>query len=121
QGIIGPNGAGKTTVFNLITGIYRPDTGRVRLADYEVAGLPSDVISRRGISRTFQNIRLFNKMTVLDNILTAFHQRMGYGFWDAVFHLPLFKSQERRITFESLEFLERFGLLERRNELAENL
>jgi len=121
QGIIGPNGAGKTTVFNLITGIYRPDKGRIRLANDEVAGLPSDVISRRGISRTFQNIRLFNKMTVWDNIVTAFHQRAGYGFWDAVFHLPHFKSRERQMCREALDFLERFGLAHRRHELAENL
>ncbi|QEM67667.1 ABC transporter ATP-binding protein [Geobacter sp. FeAm09] len=121
QGIIGPNGAGKTTVFNLITGIYRPDTGRVVLAGDEVSGIPSDEISRRGIARTFQNIRLFGKMSVWDNIVTAFHQRMGYGLWDAVFHLPRFKSREQQVARESLAFLERFGLAERRNELAENL
>ena len=121
HGIIGPNGAGKTTVFNLITGIYRPDTGRVSLAGAEVTGLRSDELCRRGISRTFQNIRLFKQMTVWDNILTAFHQRIGYGFWDAVFHLPRFKKRERQICLESLAFLERFGLAERRDELAENL
>ncbi|GFO59597.1 ABC transporter ATP-binding protein [Geomonas silvestris] len=121
QGIIGPNGAGKTTAFNLITGIYRPDQGRILLDGQDLSGLTSDVISRRGIARTFQNIRLFGKMTVWDNIITAFHQRMGHGFWDAVFHLPLFKSREREVCKESLAFLERFGLAERRNELAENL
>ncbi|UFS69295.1 ABC transporter ATP-binding protein [Geomonas sp. RF6] len=121
QGIIGPNGAGKTTVFNLITGIYRPDTGQVRLCEEEVAGLRSDAISRRGIARTFQNIRLFGKMTVWDNVLIAFHQRIGYGLFDAIFRLPLFKMREQQVCSESMEFLERFGLADRRHELAENL
>ncbi len=121
QGIIGPNGAGKTTVFNLITGVYKPDTGRIRLADHEVAGLPSDAITRRGISRTFQNIRLFNSMTVWDNIKTALHQHAGYGFWEAALGLPRFKSREKQISFESMAFLERFGLADRRNEPADSL
>jgi branched-chain amino acid transport system ATP-binding protein len=121
HGIIGPNGAGKTTIFNLITGIYQPDAGRITLGGAEVTGLRSDVLCRRGISRTFQNIRLFKQMTVWDNILTAFHGRIGYGFWDAVFHLPRFKERERQIAREGLEFLERFGLAERRFELADNL
>jgi len=120
-GLIGPNGAGKTTVFNLITGIYPTDTGRIWLGDAEVTGLPSDDLCRLGISRTFQNIRLFKRMSVWDNILTAFHQRIGYGFWEAAFHLSRFKERERQISHESLEFLERFGLAERRDELAENL
>ena len=121
HGIIGPNGAGKTTVFNLITGIYPTDSGRIWLGGAEVTGLPSDELCRLGISRTFQNIRLFKQMTVWDNILTAFHQRIGYGFWDAAFHLSGFRKRESQIFLESLEFLERFGLAERRFELAENL
>jgi len=121
QGIIGPNGAGKTTVFNLITGVYKPDSGRIRLADHEVAGLPSDAITRRGISRTFQNIRLFNSMTVWDNIRTAFHLRAGYGFWGAALGLSRFRSRERQISFESMAFLERFGLEDRRHEPADSL
>ncbi len=121
QGIIGPNGAGKTTVFNLITGVYRPDSGRIRLSDHELAGLPSDVITRRGISRTFQNIRLFNRMTVWDNIRTAFHDRSGYGFWEAALGLPRYRNREKRISMESMAFLERFGLADRRNEPADSL
>lgn len=121
QGIIGPNGAGKTTVFNLITGVYKPDSGRIWLAEKDVTHFPADRIARHGISRTFQNIRLFNGMTVWDNIRMAFHHRTEYGFWDALFGLPRFRSREKQISFESLAFLERFGLLDRRDELADSL
>jgi branched-chain amino acid transport system ATP-binding protein len=121
QGIIGPNGAGKTTVFNLITGIYKPDSGRIWLAEKELTDFPADKIARHGISRTFQNIRLFNRMTVWDNIKMAFHHRTGYHFWEAMLASPSFKSREKLISSESMAFLERFGLADRRNELAENL
>ncbi len=121
QGIIGPNGAGKTTVFNLITGVYKPDSGRIWLSEKDVTRFPANRIARHGISRTFQNIRLFNRMTVWDNIRMAFHHRAGYGFLDAMLGLPRFRSRERRISFESMAFLERFGLLDRRNEPADSL
>lgn len=121
QGIIGPNGAGKTTVFNLITGVYRPDTGRILLSEKDVTRFSADKIARQGISRTFQNIRLFNQMTVWDNIKMAFHHRTEYGFWDALLGLPRFRSREKQIAFDSMAFLERFGLLDRRNELADSL
>lgn len=121
QGVIGPNGAGKTTVFNLITGVYKPDSGRIRLAEHEVAGLSSDAISRRGISRTFQNIRLFNRMTVRDNIRTACHGYCGYGFWDAAFAFPRFRTREKEVSRESISFLERFGLADRWDQRADSL
>ena len=121
QGIIGPNGAGKTTVYNLITGVYKPNTGRIWLGENEITRLSSDGIARAGICRTFQNIRLFNEMTVLDNIKMAFHHRTGYRFWEALLSSPHFKKQEKQIRQESLAYLERFGLAERRRELAKNL
>lgn len=121
QGIIGPNGAGKTTVFNLITGVYKPDTGHIWLGEQETTRLTSDAVARAGISRTFQNIRLFDQMTVWDNIKMALHNRAGYHLWDAVFFSARFRSRERQISRDSLEYLERFGLADRRNELARNL
>jgi len=121
QGIIGPNGAGKTTVFNLITGVYKPDTGKMWLGEEEITKFSSDEVARTGISRTFQNIRLFDQMSVLDNIKMAMHNRIGYHLWDAIFASPHFRSREQAIRQESLEYLNRFGLLERRNELAKNL
>lgn len=90
QGIIGPNGAGKTTVFNLITGVYKPDQGVIRLGSQNITNMPADRIARAGIARTFQNIRLFSEMTVLDNIKMAFNHRSGYHLWDAVMRSPPF-------------------------------
>ncbi len=121
QGIIGPNGAGKTTVFNLITGVYAPDRGQIQLGDHTVSGLPSDAIARAGIARTFQNIRLFAQMTVLDNITMALHARAGYGLWEAAFRTGNFLRQEARLLAESREHLARFGLLDRQREQAGSL
>ena len=121
QGIIGPNGAGKTTVFNLITGVYAPDRGQIQLGDHTVSGLPSDAIARAGIARTFQNIRLFAQMTVLDNITMALHARAGYGLWEAAFRTQNFHRQEARLLAESREHLARFGLLDRQREAAGSL
>jgi ABC-type branched-chain amino acid transport systems, ATPase component len=121
QGVIGPNGAGKTTVFNLITGVYKPDSGNIWLGERETTRLTPDAVARAGISRTFQNIRLFDQMTVLDNIKMAMHDRSGYHFWDAVIASPRFRDRERQIRKEALEFLGRFNLADRRNELAKNL
>ncbi|MBP2654335.1 MAG: amino acid/amide transporter ATP-binding protein 1, family [Firmicutes bacterium] len=121
HGIIGPNGAGKTTVFNLITGVYRPDSGHILLEEKEIANLPPDVISRSGIARTFQNIRLFSQMSVLDNIKVALHQRSNYRLWDVILGLKRFRSQEKVIAKESLEYLEYFGLTNRHNEVAGSL
>lgn len=121
QGVIGPNGAGKTTIFNLITGVYKPDTGQILLNGQDLTGKPSDIVARAGIARTFQNIRLFSNMTVLDNIKMACNYHTCYGFWDAVIHSPRFKRQESRIEAEGMEYLTRFGLADRRDELAKNL
>ncbi|MBP2645452.1 MAG: amino acid/amide transporter ATP-binding protein 1, family [Firmicutes bacterium] len=97
HGIIGPNGAGKTTVFNLITGVYHPDNGHILLGEKEVSSLPADVISRSGIARTFQNIRLFSQMTVLDNIKVALGHRTNYRLWDVMLGLNRFRRQEKVI------------------------
>ncbi|MBI4911680.1 MAG: ABC transporter ATP-binding protein [Acidobacteria bacterium] len=121
QGIIGPNGAGKTTVFNLITGIYRPDRGRVSLGNTETTRFGPDAVARAGIARTFQNIRLFAQMSVLDNIRMAFHPGAGYGLWWATFRTARFREEEARILARSLEHLERFGLAGLRDEAAGGL
>ncbi|MBK9797888.1 MAG: ABC transporter ATP-binding protein [Holophagaceae bacterium] len=121
QGIIGPNGAGKTTVFNLITGIYQPDRGRLRLGEQELTGLAPDAIARAGIARTFQNIRLFAHMTVLDNITMALHGRAGYSLWEAVLRTGNYRRQETRLRVESRDHLARFGLADRQQELAGSL
>jgi branched-chain amino acid transport system ATP-binding protein len=121
QGIIGPNGAGKTTVFNLITGVYAPDRGQIQLGDQAVSGLPSDAIARAGIARTFQNIRLFAQMTVLDNITMALHAHAGYGLLDATFRTATFRREEARLLMESRDHLARFGLLARQHEQAGSL
>jgi len=121
QGIIGPNGAGKTTTFNVITGVYQPEQGQILLGDRALTGLPPDTIARAGIARTFQNVRLFKDMTVLENIAMALHARVGYSPWGAIFRTGNFKRQEMRIEAESLEHLARFGLVDRSQERAGNL
>jgi len=121
QGIIGPNGAGKTTVFNLITGVYEPDHGQVLLQGQDLTRLPADAIARAGIARTFQNIRLFAQMTVLDNITMALHAQTGYTLWEAAFRTENFRRQEARLRTESREHLTRFGLADHQLELAGSL
>ena len=87
-GIIGPNGAGKTTLFNIITGIYTPTEGRVELDGQDITGLKPYIIARRGFARTFQNIRLFPKMSALDNVLLGMHGHTSANLADAIFHTP---------------------------------
>jgi branched-chain amino acid transport system ATP-binding protein len=120
-GIIGPNGAGKTTVFNLVTGVYRPDQGKILLNGDDVAGLPSHAIIARGISRTFQNIRLFRSMTVMENMLTASYCHAGYGLMSALFRTSRFQEQEKAMRDQALGILDAFGLTSRQNELATSL
>ncbi|MEW6720803.1 MAG: ABC transporter ATP-binding protein [Thermodesulfobacteriota bacterium] len=120
-GIIGPNGSGKTTLFNVITGIYRPDSGSVKMEGEEIAGLPPHRITRMGIARTFQNIRLFRNLTVADNVRIAHHPHIRYGAGDAVFRTGAFYREERRLREEVDGFLSLFSLQDRRGELAKNL
>ncbi|MHB8880262.1 MAG: ABC transporter ATP-binding protein [Thermodesulfovibrionales bacterium] len=108
--IIGPNGAGKTTLFNCLTGFMRPTRGSIILADRELSALPADSISRLGIARTFQNIRLFREMTVLENILVAQHARVRYGVVSTVLRSPAFKAEEKALAETAFEYLELLGL-----------
>jgi len=96
-GLIGPNGAGKTTVFNLVSGIYRPTAGRIVLDNYEITGLPSYRIARLGVARTFQNIRLFDDMTAIENVKVAAREHIEYGLAGALLHLPSFWQAEQRL------------------------
>lgn len=120
-GIIGPNGSGKTTLFNVITGIYHPDRGAVSLEKGEITGLPPDEISRRGIARTFQNIRLFRDLTVVDNVRIAHHPHVRYGAGAALLRTGAFYREERRTREEAEDFLSIFSLQDRGKELARNL
>lgn len=120
-GIIGPNGSGKTTLFNVITGIYRPDRGSVSLEEREITGLPPDKIARRGLARTFQNIRLFRDLTVVDNVRIASHLHVRYGPVAALLRTGGFYREERRTREQVEEFLSIFSLQDRRKELAKNL
>lgn len=120
-GIIGPNGAGKTTVFNLITGVYRPSQGSVVFADVELVGKRADQITGLGIARTFQNIRLFNDLTVLDNVRIAAYQQMRYSSLEAMFRLGRFNKEELRFIDSAMELLGMFKLEGYAGELAKNL
>jgi branched-chain amino acid transport system ATP-binding protein len=120
-GIIGPNGSGKTTLFNVITGIYRPDRGTVLMEDGEVTGLPPDEIARRGVARTFQNIRLFRELTVVDNVRIAHHSHVRYGAAAALLRTGAFYREEKRTREQAEEFLSIFSLQDRGKEIAKNL
>jgi branched-chain amino acid transport system ATP-binding protein len=120
-GIIGPNGSGKTTLFNVMTGIYHPDLGAVLLEGGEITGLRPDEIARRGIARTFQNIRLFRDLTVVDNVRIARHPHVRYGSVAALLRTARFYEEERRTREQVEEFLSIFSLQDRRKELAKNL
>ena len=120
-GIIGPNGAGKTTVFNLITGVYRPSEGSIKLEGDELVGLTPHQITRRGIARTFQNIRLFRELSVLDNVRIAHYGQVSYTPAEAIFHMGRFRAEEKRITHQTLDLLAIFKLDHIAHEKAKNL
>src|SRR5687767_8878267 len=115
-GLIGPNGAGKTTIFNLLTGVYEPTGGEIFFEGKRIDGLRPHQIARRGVSRTFQNIRLFPGMTVLENVLTACHIHARQTLADAVFRTPRFSRDEREHRDFCMELLEIFGLARLHNE-----
>jgi branched-chain amino acid transport system ATP-binding protein len=120
-GLIGPNGAGKTTIFNLVTGVYLPTEGSIHYDGVELAGLPSHEVIQMGIARTFQNIRLFANLTVLDNVRIAFHPHAGYGLLDSILRLRRFHDKEAAMTEQCQELLGIFGLEERQNDIAGSL
>jgi branched-chain amino acid transport system ATP-binding protein len=120
-GLIGPNGAGKTTIFNLITGVYTPSKGRILFQGESLVGLAPHEINHLGIARTFQNIRLFSAMTVLDNVRTACQAQAGYGLAEGLLRDQRFAAGERAVTARADELLEIFGLEERRAEPASSL
>jgi branched-chain amino acid transport system ATP-binding protein len=120
-GLIGPNGAGKTTVFNLITGVYKPDQGNICFNGQNIEGFHPYTICARGIARTFQNIRLFKDLTVLDNVKIAFHKDVSYSFLNAILRTPKFFAGEEQIDTKALEFLRIFKLEGKKDELARNL
>jgi len=120
-GIIGPNGSGKTTLFNVITGIYRPDRGTVSMGEEDITGLPPHEINRRGVARTFQNIRLFRDLTVVDNVRIAHHPHVRYGPVAALLRTGAFYREERRTREQVEEYLAIFSLQDRRKEFAKNL
>ncbi|MCB0219534.1 MAG: ABC transporter ATP-binding protein [Chrysiogenetes bacterium] len=111
-GLIGPNGAGKTTVFNLITGIYAPTEGRIRFDQKEIGGAKPFDINRAGIARTFQNIRLFPELTVIENVSLAYYGALGYGFWGALLRTKKFRAEEAEFKARAGELLELLGLSE---------
>lgn len=120
-GVIGPNGAGKTTVFNMITGIYTPTEGDVNLEGTSVKGLRPCHVTQKGIARTFQNIRLFKDLSVIDNIRLAAHFRIDYGPWASIFKTAKYRSEEKRIYDEAIELLKIFKMEKQANILACNL
>jgi branched-chain amino acid transport system ATP-binding protein len=108
--IIGPNGAGKTTLFNVISGLYQPERGRVRLAGEDVTALAPEDLARRGLSRTFQNLQIFFRMSVLENVMVGRHRHETTGIFADLFHLPAVARQNRRTRAAAAAALERVGL-----------
>ncbi len=119
--LIGPNGAGKTTVFNLVSGFYKPTRGEILFDGQSIKGLKPHQVTSRGIARTFQNIRLWFEMTVLDNIRIAQHHALGYGLMDCFLRTPRYMRRERDIEDHAMEVLSRLGLAEVAHELPKNL
>ena len=120
-GLIGPNGAGKTTVFNLLTGVYKPTTGNFFLDGVKLNGKTPVEISKAGIARTFQNIRLFKNLSVLDNVKLGLHNQVKYSTIEGIFRLPRFFTSEKKMNKKAMELLEVFGLENEANTLADNL
>lgn len=121
SGLIGPNGAGKTTVFNLVSGFYQPSEGEILIGGVPTAGLKPHKVTALGVARTFQNIRLWNDMTVLDNIRVAQHYRLGYGFFHSVTRSRRYMKREEEIAREAAELLEVFDLQRYADEFPKNL
>ena len=119
--LIGPNGAGKTTLFNSVTGMFRPTSGRVVFDGRVITGSKPHEVARLGIARTFQNIRLFDFMTAVDNVKVGRHVRMKAKVWDSLFKLPRERHEEERVTEEAMELLRFVGIARFANHYARNL
>ena len=120
-GLIGPNGAGKTTAFNLLTGVYVPATGTIEFDGKNMVGLKPYKITQSGVARTFQNIRLFSELSVLDNVKIAYHSHVKYGVLESVFRLGRYFKEEDEIEQKAIEFLKIFKLDDKKDEIAKNL
>ena len=120
-GLIGPNGAGKTTIFNLLTGVYKPTDGDISINQISINKKTTPQIVALGVARTFQNIRLFKELTVLDNVKMALNSSMKYNTFEAIFRLPRFWKEEKEITDKALDLLDIFDMAEMANITAGNL
>ena len=120
-GLIGPNGAGKTTVFNMLTGVYRPTDGGIRLDGENLVGKKPHDICRMGVARTFQNIRLFPQQSVLDNVKSGLHNQVTYSLPESMLHLGSYRKKEREMNERALTILRLFGLEDSAEALASNL
>ena len=120
-GLIGPNGAGKTTIFNMLTGVYTPTSGSINYLGEDIHGLKPYNITKKKIARTFQNIRLFSSLSVLDNVKVSFNYRVRYSLFDSILRTPKFKREEEEINRKSIELLKVFSLDVKKDELASNL
>jgi branched-chain amino acid transport system ATP-binding protein len=119
--LIGPNGAGKTTFFNMLTGVYKPTAGRIVLDDEDVTGMPPHSITERGIGRTFQNIRLFQNMTALENVLVGMHSRLKGGILGSIIRTPRIRREEKDARERARELLRYCGLRNKDDEISRNL
>ena len=120
-GLIGPNGAGKTTAFNMLTGVYKPTDGVIKLDGEDITGKSTIEINQAGIARTFQNIRLFKDLSVIDNVKVGLHNHMSYSTVTGILRLPKYYKVEKQMTEEAMELLKVFGLEEEAETLADNL
>ena len=120
-GLIGPNGAGKTTVFNMLTGVYQPTSGTIMLDGKDITGQPTIKINRMGIARTFQNIRLFSDLSVLDNVKVGLHNQYKCSFWSNLFRFPSNFRLERQMNKRTMELLKVFDLDKKAKTKAKNL
>jgi branched-chain amino acid transport system ATP-binding protein len=120
-GLIGPNGAGKTTIFNLITGVYKVSEGKVIFCNKNITNKEPYQIAESGITRTFQNIRLFKRLSVYENVLIACHKNASYSILDSILMMPKYKREEEQLKLQANELLEIMGLSDRRELIANNL
>ena len=120
-GLIGPNGAGKTTIFNLLTGVYKPTEGIIKLDGQDITGKSTIEINKAGIARTFQNIRLFKEMTVLDNVKVGLHNHHHYNTLEGILRLPRYRKVEKEMNERAMELLKVFDLEKDAEYLASNL